>query len=185
MAVFSRKVDVLWNGGIMDGNGEAKAGTGAFSLPVTFPSRIGEPAGSDQPRRAARRVARRVLRDGVQRHARAATTPRPRPRTSPRRSARTRPTPASRWCRRRSKCVVTGLEGTDAAGLAELAKKAEGGCPISNAIRGNVAVTVKTSIAQSVVCWGRFPQNRRGRSGWRYRGAGRAAAPHRRRRWSS
>ena len=34
------------------------------------------------------------------------------------------------------------------AGLAELAKKAEGGCPISNAIRGNVEVTVKTSIAQ-------------------------------------
>src|SRR4249919_3698465 len=49
MAVFSRKVDVLWNGGIMDGNGEAKAGTGAFSLPVTFPSRIGEPAGKTSP----------------------------------------------------------------------------------------------------------------------------------------
>jgi osmotically inducible protein OsmC len=44
--------------------------------------------------------------------------------------------------------VVTGLEGTDAGGLAELAKKAETGCPISNAIRGNVAVTVKTSVAQ-------------------------------------
>ena len=31
----------------------------------------------------------------------------------------------------------------------ELAKKAEGGCPISNAIRGNVAVTVTTKIAAS------------------------------------
>src|SRR5436189_4240152 len=49
MAVFSRKVDVLWNGDIMNGNGEAKAGTGAFSLPVTFPSRIGEPAGRTSP----------------------------------------------------------------------------------------------------------------------------------------
>ena len=26
MAVFSRKVDVMWNGGLMDGKGEAKAG---------------------------------------------------------------------------------------------------------------------------------------------------------------
>ena len=49
MSVFSRKVDVLWNGDIMNGNGEAKAGTGAFSLPVTFPSRIGEPAGKTSP----------------------------------------------------------------------------------------------------------------------------------------
>ena len=41
MATFSRHVDVEWNGTLMDGSGEAKAGTGAFSLPVTFPSRIG------------------------------------------------------------------------------------------------------------------------------------------------
>jgi osmotically inducible protein OsmC len=44
---------------------------------------------------------------------------------------------------------VTGLEGTDAAGLVELAKKAEGGCPVSNALRGNVEITVDAAIAQS------------------------------------
>ena len=42
MAAFVRHVDVEWNGGLMDGNGTAKAGTGAFSVPVTFPSRINE-----------------------------------------------------------------------------------------------------------------------------------------------
>jgi hypothetical protein len=42
MAAFVRHADVEWNGGLMDGNGTAKAGTGAFSLPVTFPSRINE-----------------------------------------------------------------------------------------------------------------------------------------------
>jgi len=31
------------------GSGTAKAGTGAFSLPVTFPSRIGESGGSPIP----------------------------------------------------------------------------------------------------------------------------------------
>ena len=32
-----------------EGKGEAKAGTGAFSLPVTFPARIGEPGGKTSP----------------------------------------------------------------------------------------------------------------------------------------
>src|SRR6266446_2918101 len=42
MASFVRHVDVEWNGTLMEGNGTAKAGTGAFTLPVTFPSRIAE-----------------------------------------------------------------------------------------------------------------------------------------------
>src|SRR5579872_6261418 len=33
----------------MEGKGDAKAGSGAFSLPVTFASRIGEPAGKTSP----------------------------------------------------------------------------------------------------------------------------------------
>ena len=42
MATFARHVDVDWTGNLMDGNGKATAGTGAFSVPVTFPSRISE-----------------------------------------------------------------------------------------------------------------------------------------------
>src|SRR5215218_2041875 len=49
MATFERHVDVNWVGGLMDGRGEAKAGTGAFTLPVTFPSRIQDPAGKTSP----------------------------------------------------------------------------------------------------------------------------------------
>src|SRR3954465_15850367 len=49
MPVFSRNVTTDWDGGLMDGNGVAKAGTGAFTLPVTFPSRIGEAAGKTSP----------------------------------------------------------------------------------------------------------------------------------------
>ena len=44
MATFERHVDVDWQGGLMDGKGEAKAGTGAFTLPVTAelqPSHLG------------------------------------------------------------------------------------------------------------------------------------------------
>src|ERR687889_2762644 len=49
MATFSRHVDVDWSGSIMEGKGNAKAGSGAFSLPVTFPARIGEPQGHTSP----------------------------------------------------------------------------------------------------------------------------------------
>src|ERR1700752_2405444 len=46
---FERHVDVDWQGSVTEGKGVAKAGTGAFSLPVTFPSRIGEPGGTTSP----------------------------------------------------------------------------------------------------------------------------------------
>src|SRR5687768_7471362 len=49
MATFARHADVEWTGGLMDGKGEARAGTGAFALPVTFPSRVGEPDGKTTP----------------------------------------------------------------------------------------------------------------------------------------
>ena len=49
MATFERHVEVNWQGGLVDGRGEAKAGTGAFDLPVTFASRIGEPVGKTSP----------------------------------------------------------------------------------------------------------------------------------------
>src|SRR5213082_4065022 len=49
MATFERHVDVDWQGSVMEGKGEAKAGSGAFSLPVTFPARVGEPGGKTSP----------------------------------------------------------------------------------------------------------------------------------------
>ena len=39
--------------------------------------------------------------------------------------------------------IVEGLEGIDRATLSELATGAEKGCPISNALRGSVAITVE------------------------------------------
>jgi osmotically inducible protein OsmC len=148
MAVFSRKVDVFWNGGIMDGKGEAKAGTGAFTLPVTFPSRIGEPAGNTSPEEllAASHAACYAMAFNAtlgRNNAKAATTHVTATVSADKTDAGIKVVSSA------LEVVVTGLEGTDADGLADLAKKAEGGCPISNAIRGNVAVTVKTSIAQN------------------------------------
>jgi organic hydroperoxide reductase OsmC/OhrA len=44
--------------------GRGEGGSGAFSLPVTFPNRIGEPAGKTSPEELMAAAPRRVLRDG-------------------------------------------------------------------------------------------------------------------------
>src|SRR5712691_800788 len=49
MAIFDRSVTTDWEGGLMDGKGTARAGSGAFSLPLTFPNRIGEAGGKTSP----------------------------------------------------------------------------------------------------------------------------------------
>src|SRR5918994_4328188 len=49
MATFERHANVEWQGSVTEGKGDVKAGTGAFSLPVTFPARIGESGGKTSP----------------------------------------------------------------------------------------------------------------------------------------
>jgi organic hydroperoxide reductase OsmC/OhrA len=42
--------------------------------------------------------------------------------------------------------VAEGLSGIDAASFEAAAKEAEGKCPISNALRGNLAIEVAVTI---------------------------------------
>ena len=145
MASFARHVDVDWNGGLMDGNGTAKAGTGAFLLPVTFPSRINEQGdGKTTPEEflaAAHAVCYAMVltntigkQGGKARRVRVTATV-----TGDKSDA------GLKVVTSHLKAVVEGLEGLDPAGLSELATGAEKGCPISNAIRGNVAISVEAS----------------------------------------
>lgn len=49
MATFSRSAEVRWTGDVMRGSGEAVAASGAFTVPVRFPSTLGEPPGKTTP----------------------------------------------------------------------------------------------------------------------------------------
>jgi hypothetical protein len=69
MATFSRSTTVNWAGSIMEGGGAAEAGTGAFSLPVAFPNRIGDPGGKTSPEELIAASHAGVLRDGRRRRA--------------------------------------------------------------------------------------------------------------------
>jgi osmotically inducible protein OsmC len=142
MATFSRHVDVEWTGGLMDGGGVARAGTGAFSLPVTFPSRI---SGGDDKTTPEELLAgahavcyAMVLTNTISKQGGKARTVRVTSTvTADKGDAGIKVVSSALTA------VVEGLEGIDAGKLQELATGAEKGCPISNAIRGSVAITVQ------------------------------------------
>lgn len=143
MATFARHADVEWNGGLMDGSGTTAAGTGAFSLPVTFPSRIGEGDGMTTPEELlaashavcyAMGLAATIGRQGGKaRRVKVTAT-----------VTADKGESGIKLQSSQLKAVVEGLEGLDKGKLQQVAEAAEQGCPISNAIRGSMKITVES-----------------------------------------
>ena len=146
VANLARHADVEWNGTLMEGNGQVKAGTGAFSLPVTFPSRIGEGDGKTTPEEMlaashavcyAMGLAATIGRQGGKaKRVRVTATV-----TADKGDA------GIKVVSSHIKAVAEGLEGIERAKFDEVAKMAEQRCPISNAIRGSVNITVESSVS--------------------------------------
>ena len=142
MATFARHVDVDWSGGLLDGSGVAKAGSGAFSVPVTFPSRIAEKAdGKTTPEElmaASHAVCyAMVLTNTISKKGGKLTRLRVTATVTADKSDAGIEVTSSHL-----DAQVEGLQGVEPSGFQALATEAEKGCPISNAIRGSVAVTV-------------------------------------------
>ena len=142
MATFARHADVEWTGGLMDGSGSVKAGTGAFTLPVTFPSRIGEGDDKTTPEEfmaASHAVCyAMVLTNTIGKQGGKASKVRVTATITADKGDSGIKVTSSHL-----KAVVEGLEGIEKGKLQELATGAEKGCPISNAIRGTVNITVE------------------------------------------
>jgi lipoyl-dependent peroxiredoxin len=49
MTTFTRRAELRWDGELMTGHGEVAAGTGAFEVPVRFPTVAGDPPGVTTP----------------------------------------------------------------------------------------------------------------------------------------
>ena len=144
MAVFDRSVTTDWEGGLMDGNGVAKAGTGAFSLPVTFANRIGEPAGKTSPEElmaAAHAACFAMAMNAAlgKRGAKAKKT-----HVTATVSADKGDT-GIKIVSSKLKVLVEGLEGMTPAEFTTFVKDADKGCPVSNAYRGTMQVDVEGS----------------------------------------
>ena len=147
MAQFSRHVAVNWNGTLMEGKGTATAGTGAFTLPVTFPQRIGEAGGATSPEELiagahaacyAMVIAGAMARNNITAKGHTVTCTV----TADKGDAGITITTS------KLDVVAEGLQGADAATFTEKIKEAEKGCPVSKALRGGtmsieVNVTVK------------------------------------------
>jgi osmotically inducible protein OsmC len=145
MATFERHVEVEWQGSVMEGKGQAKAGTGAFSLPVTFPSRIGEPGGKTSPEElmaAAHAACYAMALNGTLGRKGASAD----------RTVVVATVTADKGEGgikiQSSKLTVTayGLKGLDAAGFTEVTKEADRGCPVSNAYRGTMQISVDAKV---------------------------------------
>jgi osmotically inducible protein OsmC len=145
MATFSRNVTVNWKGSLLEGSGEAKAGTGAFTLPVTFARRIGEPQGQTSPEEliaAAHAVCFAMVINAaigkkggsIDKTSVTCTV------TADKGDAGIKITTS------KLSLAVEGLKGVEPGAFDAFAREAEKGCPVSNALRGSVAIELETSV---------------------------------------
>jgi len=139
MATFSRSTTVNWEGGIMDGKGTAKAGSGAFNLPVSFPRRIGDAEGVTSPEEfmAAAHAAcfAMALNATVGRKGGSiAKTDVTATVTADKGDA------GIKIVSSKLTVVAHGLTGIPKEQFAEVAREAEGKCPVSNAYRGSLQI---------------------------------------------
>jgi osmotically inducible protein OsmC len=146
MATFSRQVEVNWKGPLMEGTGVATAGTGAFNLPVAFPARIGEPGGKTSPEElmAAAHAACYAMALSATLGRKGASADRTVV------SAVVTADKGDAGIRIQSsalKVVAHGLKGLSAADFPAVAQEAEGKCPVSNAYRGCLEITLEASVA--------------------------------------
>lgn len=145
MSQFSRHATTEWQGTLMEGKGTATAGTGAFTLPVTFPQRIGEPGGATSPEELiaaahatcyAMVVAAALGRANasVARHTVTCTV------TGEKTDA------GLKVLSSKLELVAEGVTGMDADTFTRTAKDAEGKCPVSNALRGSLAIDLVVTV---------------------------------------
>ena len=139
MATFERTAHIDWEGPVKEGKGEVKAGTGAFSLPVTFLARVEKPGGKTSPEEliaAAHATCYAMALSG----------------TLGRKNAKARKLHVSATIgaefgetglkiqSSHLEVIAEGLEGISAAQFSDVAKEAEGRCPVSNALRGALKI---------------------------------------------
>ena len=146
MATFSRNVTVNWEGSLMVGKGTAKAASGAFNLPVSFPRRIGDAEGVTSPEElmaAAHAACFAMAMNGAlaKRGGKAKKTHVTATVTADKGDA------GIKIVSSKLTVVAYGLKGVEASQFAEVAREAEGRCPVSNAYRGTMAITVEATVA--------------------------------------
>jgi osmotically inducible protein OsmC len=147
MATADRRADANWEGALTEGSGIVELFTSeAASLPVTWASRVESADGRTSPEELlaaahascyAMAFSATLGRDGN-----------PPERLHVTAVVSLNPKEGGGFQVTDSALTVTGkVPGLDQDGFQAAAEAADQGCPISNAIRGNVAITVKATLA--------------------------------------
>lgn len=140
MTTFSRRAELRWDGELTAGAGEVTAGTGAFAVPVRFPSVAGDPPGKTTPEEllaASHAACYGIgLRSLIGRRGGSARRVTVEAVISAEKGSDGIQIQSSHLAG-----VINGLENLDDAQLQQIAREVAEGCTISLALRGAVRIT--------------------------------------------
>jgi osmotically inducible protein OsmC len=146
MATAERRARVLWEGSLASGGGELEfASSGIGKYPVTWASRVERPDGRTSPEEllAASHAACYAMAFSFA----LGTAGSPPERLDVTATVSLDPKEGGGFEVTSSALQVRGVvAGFDQAGFQAAAEQAEQGCPISNAIRNNVRITVEATL---------------------------------------
>lgn len=146
MALMETRANVVWEGGLRDGSGKLTPGSGAFpELPLTFAARTESQDGKTNPEEllaSAHAICYAMVMSNVLAQEAGSA------------AERIEVTATCTLERGESGLVIKSMlldikakvAGLDAAKFEELAKSGEQKCPVSNALRGNVEITVRAGL---------------------------------------
>lgn len=145
MALAERRASVVWNGNLTDGSGTLTFDSGAATLPVSWSARVEAPGGKTSPEELIAAALSTCYSQALTNTLVQAGSP---------------PEQLNVEVRCRVDQVEGGLKvteadinvsgnvpGLDQSGFEDLANKAEQGCPVAGALRGNVAISVDARLA--------------------------------------
>jgi osmotically inducible protein OsmC len=141
MALAERRAEVVWEGNLTEGGGRVSAASGAFSeLPVTWAARTEQPGGKTSPEELIAAAHATCFSMALSSALNRGGTPPTRLVVSAVCTLdRVDGTPTIT----RSDLTVRGVvPGLDQAGFAQAAEQAHQGCPVSRALKNNIASTV-------------------------------------------
>ncbi|MGB3330195.1 MAG: OsmC family peroxiredoxin [Thermomicrobiales bacterium] len=148
MAAQERNVTTIWTGDLKSGSGVLTAGTGAFSgLGISAATRFGEPEGSTSPEEMIAAAHSGCFAMNLSGTLTANGTP---PESIDAKSVVTVDSkPGGGFQVTSSKLTVSAkVPGLSDEEFQALAKKAEETCPISNALRGNLEITLDATLVK-------------------------------------
>ena len=140
------RAHAVWNGTLADGSGEATLATGIGGpLPVSWPSRTEAPAGKTSPEEliaAAHAACYSMALSGILGRAGFTSIKLETDATA----TFEKMEPGWRLTRMALR-VVGEVPGMEQAAFVAAAADAKDGCPVSNALKGNVEITVESALA--------------------------------------